>query len=303
MQTCGLFGRRKYNFMRYEDLIDVINKQKRDLSKYSGITIPNDSWTNDAIKIVNDLIRARNRGVTENEYFSKSKLLYEKSVSSLYQLYDLSKIFSVITSTEKSQLPIISKKINIVCKAPLLMMDENPNTNEGRNTLFELRLFSRFISKGFKPQLSLNHPDILLQINERQYVFECKRPFKINTLVTNVNDAISQLKQYSLVSNNNFGIVAVSITRCIHPGDKRLEVASELIAKTQLQQDMKDIVNRYRSEVFRNFSIRIPALLIEFSDRAVIDKPYSVELLDIIETAQNSFSLFQTIKDDFAKLG
>lgn len=288
--------------MKYEDLLVLIKRQTEDLPKHSIIKVPIDSWVNDAIEIVNDLIRARERGITENEYFSKNKLLYEKSVSSLYQLYDLSKIFSVITSIEKGQLPIISKKINIVCKAPLLMMDENPNTNEGRNTLFELRLFSRLISKGFKPQLSLNHPDILLQINKRQYVFECKRPFKIDTLVTNINDAISQLKQHSLVSNNCYGIVAVSITRCFHPGDKRFEETSEQIAKAKLQQEMKNIVDSYRPQIFHNFSIRIPALFVEFSDRAVINKPYSIELIDIVETAQGSFSLFQTIKNDFAKL-
>lgn len=289
--------------MKYTVLLELVRNQITNLSNDYQLSIPADSWINEATLVVSNLIEAINRGLSEKDYFSKEELLYEKTVSSLFQLYDLSNIFAVATKIDSTFLPVFAKKLNSVFKAPLLAMDENPNTNEGRNTLFELRLFSRLISKGFDPQFSLTHPDILLLINNHRYAIECKRPFKIDTLTTNVNDAISQLKKYSLVSNNCYGIVAVSITRCFHPGDKRFEETSELIAKAKLQQDMKNIVDSYRSQIFRNFSIRMPALFVEFSDRAVINKPYSIELIDIVETAQGDFSLFQTIKNDFAKLG
>lgn len=285
--------------MNYTSLLELVKNQVACLSNNHQISISTNSWINQAILIVNNLIDAINSGLSENDYFSTEKLLYEKTISSLQQLYDLSTILTVVANPVSGP---ITKKLNSVFSAPLLMMDENPNTNEGRNTLFELRLFARLISKGFNPQLSPTHPDILLQINNHHYAFECKRPFKVDTLVSNVNDAISQLTRYSLDSKDCYGIVAVSITRCIHPGDKRLEVPSEQIAKAKLQQEMKKIVDSYRPSIFSDFSIRIPALFIEFSDRAVIDKPYNIDLIDVVETAQGGFSLFQTVKEDFANL-
>lgn len=289
--------------MKYEAFLSLFNQKKRHLSGSHKVIIPEDSWVNEACLTVNNLISAKNNGVSANKYFNKERLLYEKTISSFYQLEDLLKVFEIIDDVDKASYSVLIKKLKTVFNAPLLMMQENSNTNEGRNILFELRLFSRLITKGFSPRLSFGHPDIQLHINNHEYMFECKRPFNINTLVININNAINQLEKYSLRSTKNYGIVAISITRCIHLGKKRLEVSSELIAKTKLQQIMTNIVNSHRSGIFHNFPIKIPALMIELSDRAVIGNtnPYSVELIDIIETSQGRFSLFQTIKDDLAK--
>ena len=108
--------------MKYSVLLESLQNQIVTLSGSHQISIPSDSWINQAISIVKRIIEAINIGLPESKYFSTEALLYEKTVSSLQQLYDLSTILTVVAKLTPDL--VITKKLNSVFSAPLLMMDE-----------------------------------------------------------------------------------------------------------------------------------------------------------------------------------
>lgn len=289
--------------MKYGHLFVSVKKQLKNLkTKYSFDISPN-SWVNEALEYTEELINAISSNIGEEEYFSREELLYDKTVTSLHELIELNNILLLIDSLDDENKKILVKKLKIFLNsAPLLLKDEDTNLNEGRNLIFEVRLFRRLKDKGYKPVLSLTHPDIQLIENGHEYAIECKRVFKIETLVPNIKDAINQLMKFSLDSNTRYGIVAVSITRCLPTIDKRFEAKFESAAKARLHLEMENLFNSYKNQFISLFCIRIPALIFEFNDRAVIGKPYSISLMDVYETANGNFSIFNTVRKDFAKL-
>lgn len=287
--------------MEYQDLLESIENKLMELDSDYEIKIPDDSWVNEAKIYATRIIEAIEAKVKPEEYFKKEELLYEKTVTSLSDLYELNRILSLIKNVGEENIEIFKKKLKTVFKAPLLLMDETGNTNEGRNIMFELRLFTRLIQKGYNAKL-LEHPDILVQVDENEYAIECKRIFKSETLIANAKAAIDQLNTYSLKNKQRYGIVAISITRYLHDGKLRFVAKSEQSAKLKLNTEMTNILETHKDELLSLFPIKIPALFFEYFDRAEIGKPYTITLIDIIETANGRPSLFHKVKKDFENL-
>jgi hypothetical protein len=60
-------------------------------------------------------------------------------------------------------------------KAPLLPNDEDSNSNESRNRLFELNLASKLVRANLNP--SLGEPDLSYEVDGKRFFIACKRPF------------------------------------------------------------------------------------------------------------------------------
>jgi len=287
---------------KYKDLLITLKKKIVVLDNRFGYKIQNDSWINKAIKITEDLIIRINNNKKFDELQLQDELYADKCYSSLSQLQELIYIFENISLISKEDIKIFLRKLGIILNAPLLMSDETSNSNEGRNTLFELKLFTRLKNENYNVNLCTNHPDILLKVNDREYAIECKRIYKPETLISNAKIAIKQLQQYSLSQKNRFGIVAISITRYFHSGDKYLQTKSEDAARTRINYEMITLLEHNKQALLDLFPIKIPVLILEFSDRGEIQKPYSFNFLDIIETSNGRWQNFDQVKKDLNKL-
>ncbi len=287
---------------KYENLLISLKKSISILDTKFSFKIQSDSWVNKAIEIVEDLIIRIHNNKKFNELQLQDKLYADKCYSSLSQLQELNYIFENISLISEEDIKIFFKKLRIILNAPLLMSDETSNSNEGRNILFELKLFTRLKNANYNVNLCANHPDILLKVNDRKYAIECKRIYKSKTLISNVKVAINQLQQYSLSQKNRFGIVAVSITRYFHSGDKYLSAESEYTARARINHEMTTLFTQYRQTLLNLFPIKIPVLIFEFSDRGEIQKPYTFNFIDIIETSNGRWQNFDQVKKDLSKL-
>lgn len=287
--------------MKYEILLGSLENKLNNLKSSYKLLLPDNSWVTEAIENVKNLMIAKQNKIPEKEYFKSEELLYQKTVASLSELLDLNRVISYLERIDQENLKVYLKKLKIVFNAPLLLMNENSNSNEPRNIMFELRLFSRFKEKEYATKLCLDHPDILVNTNNNEYAIECKRIFQPETLIDNTKDAINQLLKYSLSEQRRYGIVALSITRFFHSGDKRFEAKSENAARSRLNFEMSKLVETYRDELLKPFPLKIPLLILEYSDCAVIDKPYNITLHDFIETANGRPSLFNEVFNDFSK--
>lgn len=288
--------------MSYRKLIKAIEENLALLESQFEVNVPDPSWVNEAIDITKDLIKRVDSKKSLDNSQLQDEFYMDKCFSSVSQLYELNSILYYINLLDRGGLHILLRKLKVVFMAPLLMSNENENTNEGRNTLFELRLFIRLNKNGYNAKLSSDHPDIIVIVNGREYAIECKRIFKPETLVINVNAAINQLLKYSLRRENRTGIVAISITRFFHSGDKFLEAETEEAAKARINHEMKILLESHKQELFTLFPFEIPALILDFSDRGSIKKPYTFNFLDIVETANGRLSKFGQVMTDFTNL-
>jgi len=287
---------------KYKELLISLKKKIVILDTRFGFKIQNHSWVNKAIKIVEDLIIRIDNNKKFDEFQLQDKLYADKCYSSLSQLRELNFILASISLISEEDIKIFLKKLRIILNAPLLMSDETSNSNEGRNTLFELKLFTRLKNANYNVNLCANHPDILLKVNDREYAIECKRIYKPETLISNVKVAIKQLQQYSLSQTNRFGIVAISITRYFHSGNKYLKFESEYTARARINYEMTTLLEHNKQALLDLFPIKIPVLILEFSDRGEIQNPYSFNFLDIIETSNGRWQNFDQVEKDLCKL-
>jgi len=288
----------------YKDLLISLNKNIAILDSQFNCKIPKNSWVSEAIKIVEDLIiRIDNNDKKLNESRSQNKFYIDKDSSSPPQLQELDFILAGLSLIDKQNIEIFLKKLKIVFNAPLLMSDETYNSNEGRNLFFELKLFLRLKKAKYNANLCVNHhPDILLKVAGREYAIECKRIYKPEKLIPNAKRAIEQLQKYSIGQENRFGIVAISVTRYFHSGDKCPKAKSENAMRTIINQAMTELFEQNKQALCNLFSIEIPVLILEYSDKGVIQKPYSLNFLDIIPTANSRWSNFDQPKKDLCNL-
>lgn len=289
--------------MKYEEVIKQTNQGLSYLKSQFKLVPSESSWVFEAIKTVEKLITARDNEIDQNEYFQQEEYLYDRTVTSLSELTNINSILKPIDKVDKNSLRVFLNKLKKVFNAPMLMKDENYNSSEGRNTMFELRLFTKLVALNFDANLPTEqHPDILVNVGGNTYFIECKRIFKKETLIENAQDAINQLMEYSLKNKSGYGIVALSVTRYFHAGDKRLEATTEETMKRRIEVEMDKLIKENREDLFSRFSFKIPALFLDFSDRAVADKAYCVNLMDVIETASGRASLFYKVQKDFSRL-
>lgn len=291
----------------YENLLKILSDKEMLLKEKHGVIIPQNSWYWEAISILKGLIAA----IKKNEKLENKNNdpeFWNRIFTSLALLLELSGILEVLESLNENNLSIFLSKIRLAFKSPLLMTDEDSDNNLGRNTMFELKLFSRLYKNGYDARLHNDHPDISFQVEEREYVIECKRIYKPETLIKNARAALNQLTEYSLNEPKpegvqaRYGIVAISLSRYIHTGDKLFDAASQEKARERINYEMKRIFDEHKDELLRLFPVNVPALLFEYSDRGSIDMPYTYNFIDVHETANGRFSNFKHVIKDLAKL-
>ena len=63
---------------------------------------------------------------------------------------------------------------------------------------------------------------------------------------------------------------------------------------------MKKVFDDNEEELRRLFPVKVPALILHYSDRGSIDKPYIYNFIDLHETARaGSYSHFKQLMEDF----
>lgn len=295
------------NTISYVTLLKNLKDKEKILAEKHNIIIPEVSWYSEAISILKKLILAIKKGENLRNKDNDDNY-WNRIFTSFALLEELSGILVILDLIDKENLKIFISKLKLIFKGPLLMCDENSTNNLGRNILFELSLFSWLIKNGYKARLYYDHPDISFQVQVREYVIECKRIYKPKTLIKNTKAAIHQLLEYSLNKPKpegikaRYGIVAISLSRYIHKGDKLFDAISQEKAKERINYEMKKIFDDNKEELLRPFPINVPALLLKYSDRGTIDMPYTYNFIDVHETANGRYSRFELLMEDIEKL-
>lgn len=145
-----------------------------------------------------------------------------------------------------------------------------------------LHLYVKLAKASYDTSLNI-HPDILVKINGREYAIECKRIFSENSLIRNILDAREQLRKHSLNKRNQLGIIAMSMTRSIHAGNRKLVTETIEQASAIASNKINDVYQKHESEIRRNLSYKFPAILFDYSDIAEINIPYWINKIHMFK--------------------
>jgi hypothetical protein len=127
---------------------------------------------------------------------------------------------------------ILKQKLAQVIGGPGSLLLENQKNSAGRNIMFELALAAQWKIQGL--QVTEGDPDICIDLGETRFHIECKRPFGEHSVRANLRDAAAQISAKLSRHDHpaSFGIVAVSLSRLLNPGNVASFAPVELRGRT-----------------------------------------------------------------------
>jgi len=162
------------------------------------------------------------------------------------EVFESDQLKSTVALTESTELGDIepflqtvdaqtaAAKLVHVLGGPLLPSDEDSNTNQPRNLLFELNLAARLWRAGFPPELG-EHPDLAIEVGRKRFLIQCKRPFSQRGARRCFQDARTQLRRdLKSAPVGSRGVIALSLSRLLHQGDQLFVYSSERRARGEL---------------------------------------------------------------------
>jgi len=143
---------------------------------------------------------------------------------------------------------VLKQKLAQTLSGPSSPLLETQTNSVGRNIMFELALAAEWKMRNMP--VEMGEPDISLSLDRSAFLVECKRPLSEHSVRANVKDAAQQLAT-KLSDQDSFGIIAISLTRLINPGNivsaapaevRRTALDAEIIALRRSHPEWRKIV-------------------------------------------------------------
>jgi hypothetical protein len=134
---------------------------------------------------------------------------------------------------------IARQKLKKVLAGPFLPTDEDQNSNEARNLLFELNLASKLAATGLEPKIG-ESADIEVVVQEKQLLIECKRPLTQSGVIKCIKDARDQINsRLQKKPPGSRGVIALSMSKAFNPEHNFLLYSEESSAKELLGERLE----------------------------------------------------------------
>lgn len=197
------------------------------------------SFYEDRIRRLQELSKRYQSGSMSSE---EQTNLQNKISANVFALVEAVEFVNVVPYLRSQPEEIVRWKLRNVLKGPSLPSMEDQNSNEARNTLFELNLASKFSRAGINTVLGLNS-DICCDVEGKSVLVECKRPLSSKSITKNVRDARKALNRHLRSAPvGSRGVIAISFSRIINPIDEMLRYIDEESAKHYLADIIDDHV-------------------------------------------------------------
>jgi hypothetical protein len=166
-------------------------------------------------------------------------------------LSESKELTSVVTFLRSVPPDRARKKLQIVLKGPELPADEDPNSSHARNTMFELNLAARIRRARLEVEIG-GTADLDFTCSGLRWLGECKRPYKLASVESNIGEACRQLgERLSATPLAARGLLAISISRPLTIKAPYLEFASEEELRHALKEHVGDIVKIMQEQLAR----------------------------------------------------
>jgi hypothetical protein len=217
-----------------------------------------DAWLTDIGLNRYDRIRIHQRNVMELvEAVDSGKL--DELVSNLSEEKRRQILWSFVESIEFSDaIDALRRKgcdipkgvLEKALKGPHDIYLEDETSNLGRNTMFEIAIAGRVAFA--EPRIG-GEPDVLFEFENRRMFVQCKRVLSEESISKRISEAARQLKRDLLQSSDprDCGLIAISVSRVINPGDKMLVVTTEADLGRAMRLHIERVIRRHGPS-FRN---------------------------------------------------
>ncbi|MDD5260064.1 MAG: hypothetical protein PHD29_08855 [bacterium] len=229
-----------------EIFLKILDKYKIQYSK--------NRWSN-YIERISLLEEARKGGKIE-EFLKKEPI--PKIILTLMELQDLgfiAKFENILPDGFK-----ISKFKKMI-EGNDFLIDETVDTNQARNTQFELVMAIYCVLGGYEIEQK-DITDIPLKRNDEYSLIECKRPFTEVSLGQNIDNAVQQLQKRFTNYENSNGFVAISFQRIIPKVTGYSTVKTNSEGEAYLNKLCQHILKKYRKYWAKIIDLRIIGIII-----------------------------------------
>jgi hypothetical protein len=140
---------------------------------------------------------------------------------------------------------VLRAKLRDVLRGPELPSEEDENSNQARNVLFELNLASKLWRAGLEPELG-EHPDVSCVVHGKMLLIECKRPLSVRGARECVSRARRQvLAEVKRRPVGTRGVIALSLSNVLNRGDKLFGYDHEVQGREGLHQHVREAAARF----------------------------------------------------------
>jgi hypothetical protein len=152
--------------------------------------------------------------------------LQDRGLEYVVALTESTELGDLLPFIQTCDATIVRRKLLQILTGPPLPSDEDPNSNQSRNVLFELSLAAKLHRAGLAPMLA-DTPDVACQVLGKQLYFECKRPFSSAGVAGLIRKAVRQLARDTGRHVGARGVVAVSFSKIMNAGDRLFVFSGE----------------------------------------------------------------------------
>jgi len=155
----------------------------------------------------------------------------------LAALFDSDQISDIAPYLDDFEPTLLKRKLRDILSGPPLLRDENPNTNQSRNILFELLLAARLRRAGLDSRIG-ERPDVTCILAGEDFGFECKRLFSEGQLLGRVAQAASTLRQIiaEVPAAPKQGVVVISVAKLFPAAHVSLRISDQALTRASLDE-------------------------------------------------------------------
>ncbi len=137
----------------------------------------------------------------------------------LFGIVEALEIHDIYAAFEHDPPALVAPSMERALSGPSRPIEENQRNADGRNIGFELALAAEWRERGARVDLA--EPDLRLTVDHECYLVACKRPLRQDSIRGCIRGAASQLNEHlSTAGENTHGVIAISLSRILNPGDK-----------------------------------------------------------------------------------
>ncbi|MGB9456560.1 MAG: hypothetical protein WCB12_10975 [Bryobacteraceae bacterium] len=238
-----------------------------------------DQWLGQRGLTQNDRIRTHQHNIAELAQATderrldafRSFLTEEKRREILWSLVESVEFVDAINALRRQGCPPPPEVLKRALEGPADLYLEDSKSNLGRNTMFEIVVAGRAAFAGLKPRLG-SEPDVLFEFNGRRMLVQCKRVLSEGAVPKRIGEAAKQLKRdlNNSCSPTDCGLIAVSVSRLLNPGDSILTADCESDLRTALRREIDEIIKRNTRSLGQVKDPRVAAVLFQASTPAFV---------------------------------
>jgi len=187
---------------------------------------------------------------------------------SLVESMELGNLQNNLPTVEPAILAAVLRR---ALKGPILPTEEDPTSNDARNTMFELALASFLSSAGFVIHLQAE-TDLAVQLGDLRFGVECKRILSGKRLEERLSDASKQLTRFLDANDNAYGLIAVDVTKLKNLGQNVYEAETAAAMQTGLGDLLETMLRENASSLRKVDDSRIIGLMFHIHTPAFIKR-------------------------------